>query len=252
MRYLPFIYVDIKATRRLILIFEMIFWPILSIASLGLFASFAKIPFYTKMFLFTGAMGWTIVYLTHYSLARGFMVAVWDRTLKLIFSSPITFKDLIIGHALYGIVSSTIGFVTISLFALFFDFNIFLLGGYLLPIYFLAYLCGVILGTIALSFVILFGLRVDLVVWTIVDIIVFLSGLYYSISVFPKAVQLISQYFPVMYIFEAMRNGLMGYPVLSILGKGYIVAFAWLILAVLLVKKIETYARKTGFYEKYG
>lgn len=252
MKYFPFIYLDIKSNRRLILIFEMIFWPILSIASLGLFTVFTKATFHTKMFLFTGAMGWTIVYLAHYSLGRGFMGSVWFRTLKQIFSSPITFKDLIIGHALYGIISSAIGFLTISLFALSFDFNIFTIGGYLLPIFFLAYLCGVILGMMALSFVILFGLRIDLLVWVIVDVIVFLSGLYYSIAVFPRVVQLLSQFFPVMYIFEAMRSALTGSSILPILAKGYGSAAIWLFLAILLVRKIETYARKIGFYEKYG
>lgn len=133
MKYLPFIYADIKANRKLILVAEIIFWPLISIASFGLFTKFSDSSPYIKMFLFTGTIGWTIVYLSYYSLARGFMQGVWHNTFKQIFSSTVTLKDLILGHSIYGIVAAAIGFIVISISSMvFFDFNIFTLGVYLL------------------------------------------------------------------------------------------------------------------------
>lgn len=253
MKFLPFIYVEIKENRRLFPLIEIIFWPLISVSSLGLFTIFTNVPFSIRMFLFTGIMGWVTVYLSHHFLARGFMTCVWHNTLKQIFSSPISLKDLVIGHAIYGTVAAMVGFIIVSVFTMtFFDFNIFTLGVYLIPIVILGCLAGIVIGSIAVSLVVLLGLRVELLIWTIIDIIVFISGLYYSIAIFPKPVQLISQLFPVSYVFEGMRAMTTGLPSLQIFIKGYGVAFVWLVLSALLIRKTDVYARKTGFYEKYG
>lgn len=253
MKYLPFIYIDIKSNRRLIIIAEMVFWPLLSIAALGLFTIFSGISFETKMFLFTGAMGWTIVYLSQHSLSRGFLGGVWHRAVKQIFSSPVDLKDLVIGHSLYGIIAATIGFLLLGIFTLLlFDFNIFSIGLYLPLFLLLGCMSGLIIGMFGISFVILFGLRVDVLAWILIDVAVFLSGLYYSITVFPSLIQTISYFFPLVYIFEGIRSALIGISPIQTLVKGYLVGFAWLAICAVLIKKIETYARKTGFYEKYG
>ncbi len=253
MKWLPFIYVQLRENRRLFPLAEILFWPLISISSLGLFSIFTNIPFETKMFLFTGAMGWVTVYLSHHFLARGFMTCVWHNTLKQIFSSPVTLKDLIIGYSIYGIAASIVGFIMVSVFTMiFFGFNIFTVGIYLIPTIFLGCLTGIIIGSIAVSFVILFGLRVDILIWIIIDVVVFLSGLYYSIAIFPEPIQVISRLFPMSYVFDSMRSMATGVQSVQILVKGYAMTFIWLFLAAMIVRKVETHARKTGFYEKYG
>jgi ABC-2 type transport system permease protein len=198
-------------------------------------------------------MGWTIIYLSQYSLARGFMSSIWFNTLKQTFSSPIDLRDMIIGHSIYGIISATIGFLFLALFTLFvFHFNIFTLGGYLILIVILGSVCGIAIGAVAISLVMLLGLKVDIIIWSLIDVIVFISGLYYSISVFPAAVQTISRFFPLVYLFEAIRGGIVGHFPLLTLAKGYLVGIAWLIICFILIKRIDIYAKKTGFYEKYG
>lgn len=253
MKALPFIYADFKENRRLFPLVEIFFWPLISVSSLGLFTIFTQIPLSMKVFLFTGIMGWVTVYLSHHFLARGFMTCVWHNTLKIIFSSPVTLKDLVVGHSIYGMIAASIGFMVVSVFTMaVFGFNIFTLGAYLIPIIILGCLTGVILGSIAVSLVILLGLRVDLLVWTVIDVVVFISGLYYSIAIFPGPVQAISHLFPMSYVFEGMRSMVSGMPSLQIFVRGYLVAFVWLFISALLIRKVDNYAKRTGFYEKYG
>jgi len=252
-KYWPFVLLDIKMSRRVILMFEMIFWPVLSLASLGIFTLFIKSNFYTKMFLFTGAIGWSCIHFCQHAIGRGFLSEVWHDSMKQTFSSPITLKNFIIGHWLFGIIGSVIGFTVMSTLALlFFDFNLFSLGIFIPVILLLAVLCSLVIGTISVSMVLFFGMRVDFMIWTLTDIAVFLSGVYYSIAVFPPSIQFASHLFPVIYVFEGMRAVLIGADAWRILLNGFIFAFAWIAFGLYVIKKIEKYAKRTGFYERYG
>lgn len=252
-KYWPFILIDLKMSRRVILVFEMIFWPLLSLASLGLFTLFVDSTAYVKMFLFTGAIGWSTIHFCQHAIGRGFLSEVWHDSMKQTFSSPVTLKNFIIGHWLFGVLGSVIGFLVMSTVALLvFDFNLFSLGFFIPVIILLAILCSFVIGMASLSMVLFFGMRVDFIVWTLTDIVVFLSGVYYSIAVFPPPIQFVSHLFPVVYVFEGMRAVLMGANASQIFLNGFIVAFVWVLLALFAIDKIEKYAKRTGFYERYG
>jgi ABC-2 type transport system permease protein len=252
-KYWPFVLLDIKMSRRVILMFEMIFWPVLSLASLGIFTLFIKSNFYTKMFLFTGAIGWSCIHFCQHAIGRGFLSEVWHDSMKQTFSSPITLKNFIIGHWLFGIIGSVIGFFVMSTIALlFFDFNLFSLGIFIPVILLLAVLCSLIIGITSLSLVLLFGMRVDFIIWSLTDMVVFISGVYYSIAVFPPPVQFASHLFPVIYVFEGMRAVLTGASASQIFLNGFVVALVWVLFGLFAISKIEKYAKKTGFYERYG
>lgn len=252
-KYIPFLLLDVKISRRIIILFEMIFWPLLSLFSLGLFTIFTNAPAEAESFLFTGVAAWSIIYFSQQSIARSFLSEYWHKTFKQTFSSPINLKDFIIGHWLYGILGAIIGFICIALAALlFFDFNFFSLGLHIPVIISLAVFSGLIIGSLMVALILLFGFRIDFLVWSIVDLIIFISGVYYSVTIFPYQIQVISRLFPIIYVLEGMRNALSNKPVLSIYLQGYFVVFVWLLIIFTLIKKTETYAKKTGFYQKYG
>jgi len=252
-KYLPFIFTDLRAIRRVVWLFEMIFWPLIGLASFGILTTFINAGIEIKTLLFTGIMGWSTINLVQTAISKGFMHELWDKSIKNTFSSPIKFSDFVIGHWLFGILEAVVAFTLMALAAMFlFGFNIFSIGVYLPLGLGLIAISGLIIGIIAVSFILMFGLKVDFIVWSIVDMIVFISGVYYSVTVFPHAVQVISHFFPVIYVFEGMRQALAGSLALQTFGKGYLVALVWIILMLLLSKKIENYARKTGFYQRYG
>lgn len=252
-KYLPFIITDFRSIRRMIWLFEMVFWPLMALASFGIFLKFVGANDYLKALMFTGVIGWSTINLTQTAISRAFMHELWDRTLKHTFSAPITFYDFIIGHWLFGIFEIIIAFGLMSIIALnFFNFNIFSIGIYIPLALGLIALCGLLIGIIAISIILTFGLRMDFIVWSIVDMVVFVSGIYYSVTVFPESIQTISHLFPVVYVFEGMRTVLTGLPAFQIFTKGYLIALIWTIIAFMLFKKIEINARKNGFYQKYG
>ncbi len=252
-KYIPFILTDFRAIRRVIWLFEIIFWPLMGLASFGVLTAFLKAGTELKTLLFTGIIGWSTINLAQTAISKGFMHELWDKSIKNIFSSPIKFTDFIIGHWIFGFLEIIAAFLLMSLMAsVFFNFNIFSMGIFIPLTLGLIALSGLIIGIIAVSFILMFGLKVDFLVWSIVDMIVFISGVYYSVTVFPGWVQTISHLFPVIYVFEGMRQALAGSFALQTFVKGYVVAVVWVILMFLLSKKIETYARKTGFYQRYG
>lgn len=253
MKYLPFIILDIKMSRKIIVIFEMLIWPLLTLSSLGLFTIFVKADYPMKLFLLTGAVGWSCIYFSQVSVSRAFLSEIWHKTLKQTFSLPITFREFLVGHWLYGVIGSTIGFTCMSLVAMsFFNFNLFGIGAYIPLVIGLATICGFIIGTIVVLLIALLGYRIDFLAWCIVDMIVFISGVYYSINVFPYPIPIISHFFPVVYVLEGMREILSTGAGLTILLRGYAVALVWVAIILVLIGKIENYTRKTGFYQRYG
>lgn len=251
-KYLPFILIDIKANRRIIFLFEMLFWPVMSLLSLAIFSRFVGLTGQAKNFLFTGMISWSCIYLSFRAISVGFLQEIFHKSSKQTFSAPITLTDCVIGHWLYGILQISIAFFLLGFFSTFFGFNIFDMGFYIPLAIGLMALTGFFIGTIAVSFVLWLGLRVDFLVWALVDMVVFISGVYYSITVFPVFIQIISRFFPVVYILEGMRGALAGNVVLQTFATGYLVAFVWIIILFILLRKIENYAKRTGFYQKYG
>lgn len=251
-KYLPFILIDIKANRRIIFILEMLFWPVMSLLSLAIFSRFMGLTAQAKTFLFTGMISWSCIYLCFNAVSRGFLQEVWHKSFKQTFSTPITFTDCILGHWMYGIIQITIAFLILGIFATFFGFNIFALGLYIPLVIGLVALAGLFIGIIAVSLILWLGLRVDFLVWALVDMIVFISGIYYSIAIFPGVVQVISHFFPVVYILEGMRGVLISGIGLQTFLTGYFVASIWAIALFVLLRKMENYAKRTGFYQKYG
>jgi hypothetical protein len=51
---------------------------------------------------------------------------------------------------------------------------------------------------------------------------------------------------------EGMRGALAGNIALQSFAIGYLVAFVWVIALFILLRKMENYAKRTGFYQKYG
>lgn len=251
-KYLPFILIDIKANRRIIFVLEMVFWPVMSLLSLAIFSRFIGLTEQAKNFLFTGMISWSCIYLSFRAISMGFLQEVWHRSSKQTFSTPITFTDFIVGHWLYGVIQITIAFLILGVSSTFFGFNIFALGLYIPLTIGLIALVGLLIGIMAVSFILWLGLRVDFLVWALVDMIVFISGAYYSIAVFPVFVQIISRFFPVVYILEGMRGALVGSIALQSFLTGYFVAFVWVVVLFILLRKMENYAKRTGFYQRYG
>lgn len=253
MKIIPFVLTDLRAAKRIIWLFEMIFWPLISLVSFGIFSTFVNATLPVKILLFTGIIGWSTINLAQTSISKGFMHEMWDKCVRQTFAAPINFTEFVIGHWVYGIIEIIVAFTLMSLAALyFFGFNIFSIGIYLPLSLGLIAISGLVIGVIATSLILLFGLKVDFIVWSIVDMIVFISGIYYSISVFPPIVQIISHFFPVAYVFEGMRAVLAGNPAQTIFLRGYFISLVWVTIVLFLNRKIESYARKTGFYQKYG
>lgn len=251
-KYLPFILIDIKANRRIIFVLEMVFWPAISLLSLAIFSRFIGMSQQAKNFLFTGMISWNCTYLCFHAISRGFLQEIWHRSCRQTFSTPISFADCIVGHWFYGIIEVIVAFFLLGSLSTFFGFNIFALGFYIPLTIGLIALAGLLMGSVAVSFVLWLGLRVDFLVWALVDMIVFISGIYYSVTIFPLPIQIISHFFPVVYILEGMRGALANGIALQKFVTGYFVAFAWTIILFILLRKMENYAKRTGFYQKYG
>ena len=137
-----------------------------------------------------------------------------------------------------------------------FDFNIFsgdlrILGLALVGIF----LMGLIIGVFVISIVKILGHRADAIAWFITDVLVMFAGVYYSISVLPANIQMISKVIPLTYIFENLRQGVIHGASFSSLLPDFGIMFGLISIYIFLIAMLynfaEKRAQKTGFYQKY-
>ncbi len=253
MRYWPLILQDLKRFKNPYILLEIFFYPLITISMFGFFIKYVDADLAIRTFLFSGSIGWVIIQTSQHAIGRGFLAEVWDGSLKQTFTAPITLRDFVLGHWMYGIFAATIGVLVSSIAVYFlFGFNFFVLGVYFPLVILLGSFAGLALGIVALSIVLLLGLKVDVIIWMAVEIALFLSGVYYSVTIFPEPIQSISRAFPAIYMFDGTRAVLNGLEPNQIFLNGFLVSLVWIIISLASINKIDEYAKRSGFYQRYG
>jgi len=242
--------------RSVVNIFDLLLWPITLTIPFGLLGKFMN---QTEIIgiLMIGAIGWVTTSAVQREIAVQFMIEVWQRTVKRNRTLPLSDFQYVTGNWLVGIIRGTVTFLLISSIAYFlFDFNIFSgdLRIVLLAIFGI-FLMGLVIGTFVIGVVKILGHRADAIAWFITDVLIMFAGVYYSISLLPANIQIISRAIPLTYIFENLRQGTIYGATFSEVLPGFITMFSLLAVYIILVALFYNYAekkaQKTGFYQRY-
>jgi ABC-2 type transport system permease protein len=162
-------------------------------------------------YILMGMILWEVIRVTQYSISFETLWNIWSRNLSNIFVSPISLKEYITAGIIAGAIKAIIIFIMISAVAnFFFNFNVFLIGGLNLLLYFInltIFSWSIGIGVLALIF--RFGTRIQAFAWGIIFVFQPLTAAFFPVSVLPDFMQRIAYALPPTYIFEAARGNIL-------------------------------------------
>ncbi|HNX39033.1 MAG TPA: ABC transporter permease [Methanothrix sp.] len=236
----------ITSKRNIFTVFELFFWPMISLLSIGLLTRFLKVDASMVSFLLVGAIALTILQVAQIDVAYVLLFDMWSKSIKNTFISPVRSYHLVFGAALFGIVRGSVVFgilAGVSHYLFGFDFQ----EGGLVPV--LIFLGGVfamaaVIGIAVCISILTFGQKADVAAWSLSGLILLVSGIYYPVEVLPPLLQAAARLLPLTYFLEYYRSIFI--PGQHHLATGVFLAAFYLLLGLLLLEYAIERARKTG------
>ncbi|MDM7912237.1 MAG: ABC transporter permease, partial [Methanotrichaceae archaeon] len=188
----------IISKRNVFTLFELFFWPMISLLSIGLLTRFLEVNEAMVSFLIVGAIALTILQVVQIDVAYVLLFDMWSKSIKNTFITPVRSYQLIFGALLFGMARGTFVFVilvTVSQYL--FGFN-FLEGGIVPVLIFLAgvFAVAAVIGIIVCISILTFGQKADVAAWSISGLILLICGIYYPVAVLPPFLQLLARAIP--------------------------------------------------------
>lgn len=239
----------IMTWRNVFAIFELFFWPLIGLFSVGLLTQFLALGPDTISFVLVGVVAMNTVQIAQLDLSYALLYDVWSKCLKQCFVAPVQLWQIVVGSGLVGLVRGLLVFLLMLACGWWF-FGMSLAWQLWWPLsrFFLGlFVMAVIEGLIVMALVLRFGHRAEITAWAISYLVLLLAGLYYPVSLLPPWVQKVAYSIPLTYFLEDCR-ALYGFPAtVSRPGLyGWGLSLLYLGLGYLLLRWSLQAARKQG------
>jgi ABC-2 type transport system permease protein len=194
--------------RNVFAVFEMLFWPLIGIFSVGLLTRFLHLREDTVSFILIGAVTMNTIQIAQLDLSYALLYSVWSKSLKHEFIAPVRLSHILLGSGLVGLVRGLLVFGIMAWLSVYlFKMD---LGkpGLVGLTWFLVgmFLNAAIIGALVLALVLRFGQRAEVAAWAFSYLMLLLCGLYYPISVLPREFQVLAQLIPLTYFLDYFRH----------------------------------------------
>lgn len=236
----------IISKRNIFTIFELFFWPMISLLSIGLLTRFLKVDEGMRSFLLVGAIALTILQVAQMDVAYVLLFDMWSKSIKNTFIAPVRSYHLVFGALLFGVMRGSVVFLILVVVSHYlFGFN-FLMGGPIPVIIFLAgvFTTAAIIGITVCISILTFGQKADVAAWSLSGLILLVSGIYYPVNVLPGPLQAAARAIPLTYFLEYYRSVFIPEP--HNLALGTSLAVLYLIAGLILFDRAIERARRTG------
>jgi ABC-2 type transport system permease protein len=239
--------------RNVFTIFEIMFWPIVNLLSVGLLTAFLEATPETVIFVLVGTFALSTVQVCQLDVAYAVLFDCWAKSVKHQLVAPIRPWHLILGSWLMGLLRGTAVFslqAAVSRWV----FGVDVLAHGPLPV--VALLGGLLLsaagvGLLVSTLLMLFGLRAEVSAWSGVSLVLLLCGVYYPVSILPAPLQAVAAGIPLTHFLEAFRAHLGYAPLVTApLIRGYGLAGAYILGGYALFAWSIQRARRTGMLLK--
>lgn len=197
----------LMASRNVFFFFELLFWPIVGVLSIGLMTRFLRLTPEQASFVLIGTIALSVVNVCQLEVAYAVLLDVWSKSLKHQFLAPIGIRHLTLGSWLVGIARGLAIFALLAALGWWaFDFRVLAPG----PVAVLTFLGGCflnawIVGVAVCALIMLFGNRAEAFAWASVNLVLVLAGIYYPVSVLPEPVAALAAAIPLTYFLDAYR-----------------------------------------------
>ena len=190
----------LMASRNVFFFFELLFWPIVGVVSIGLMTKFLGLTPAQASFVLIGTIALSVVNVCQLEVAYAVLMDVWSKSIKHQFLAPIGIRHLTVGSWLVGMVRGAALFTLLAVLARWaFDFRVFAAGPGAVAVFLVGcFLNAWIVGVFVCALITLFGNRVNLVL--------VLAGIYYPVSVLPEPAAAFARAIPLTYFLDAYRS----------------------------------------------
>ena len=198
----------IISKRNAFTLFELFFWPIIGLLSIGLLTRFLQVGTGYMSYLLIGSIALTVLQVSQIDVAYVLLFDMWSKSIKNTFIAPIKSYHLIFGSLIFGVLRGTVVFTILALASYYlFGFN-FLQGGLIPVVIFLAgvFAMATVIGITVCISILTFGQKADVAAWSLSGVILLVSGIYYPVNVLPPAFQLLARAIPLTYFLEYYRS----------------------------------------------
>lgn len=191
---------------------ELVYWPLLDLLIWGFLSVYLNkvgaagaVPNFLAFFL--GALIlWDLLFRAQQGVSIAYLEEVWSRNLLNLFVSPLSVGEFLTSTVLISLAKLAVSTALMStLAALFYGFNVLILGWSLLPFVAALLLMGWALGIFTTAIVLRFGQGAESLAWVLAFLFQPLSAVFYPVSVLPPALQAVAWALPSAHVFEGMR-----------------------------------------------
>jgi ABC-2 type transport system permease protein len=243
----------LMAARNVFFVFELTFWPLINVLSIGLMTRFLGLTPEQGLFVLVGQMAFSTVQVCQLDVAYAVLFDVWSKSMKHQFLAPIGVRHMTIGAWLVGIVRGLAVFALQAVLAAWaFGFDVRAAGALSLAIFLAGcFLTAWIVGVLVCALVMLYGSRAETSAWATVNLVVVLAGIYYPVSVLPDAVAAVARAIPLTYFLDVYRAQY-GFPaeLAAPLVTGFGLALAYVLLSHLGLAAAVRHTRRSGLLLK--
>lgn len=198
----------LMASRNVFFFFELFFWPVVGVLSIGLMTRFLGLTPEQTSFVLVGTIALSVVQVCQLEVAYAVLLDVWSKSMKHQFLAPIGVRHLTVGSWLVGIVRGLAIFVVLAALAWWaFGFRVLEPGLLPLSMFLLgSFLTAWIVGVAVCALITLLGNRAEAFAWASVNLVLVLSGIYYPVSVLPAPAAALAGAIPLTYFLDAYRS----------------------------------------------
>jgi ABC-2 type transport system permease protein len=197
----------LMASRNVFFFFELLFWPVVGVISIGFMTKFLELTPAQGSFVLIGTIALSVVNVCQLEVAYAVLMDVWSKSVKHQFLAPIGIRHLTLGSWLVGIVRGLLVFTLVAaLGAWAFGFRVLEPGVTPMAVFLLGcFLNAWIVGVFVCALITLFGNRAEAFAWASVNLVLMLAGIYYPVSVLPDPAAAVAKAIPLTYFLDAYR-----------------------------------------------
>jgi ABC-2 type transport system permease protein len=197
----------LMASRNIFFFFELLFWPIVGVLSIGLMARFLHLGAPETSFVLIGTIALSTIQVCQLEVSYAVLYDVWSKSMKHQFLAPIGVRHITTGSWVVGVIRGLLVFVLLAVLSRWaFGFDAFAAGAAELSIFLLGCLLTAwVIGVVVCTLIMQFGTRAEASAWATVNLIVVLAGIYYPISILPGPAAAVAAAVPLTYFLDAYR-----------------------------------------------
>ncbi|HEY6073380.1 MAG TPA: ABC transporter permease [Anaerolineales bacterium] len=191
-------------------VMEIIYWPFLDLVIWGFITVYlmkfqGQVPGAVTFFL--GALIlWDVLFRSQQGITISFLEEIWARNLMNLFASPLKPSEFLAATMVMSIFKVAAVSVVMTVCAgLFYSYNVFMIGIWLLPFVVNLVITGCIIGVLTTALIMRYGQEVEVLAWSMVFLFQPISCVFYPMDVLPAWLRAVAWINPAAHVFEGMR-----------------------------------------------